>query len=92
MKTNILKKPTAANPHLNISRRRILNDYLAPGGNATIDGLINRNKSPVLMGQKGANVMTNGRDDFYNSLPYERINASGVSATPYVNMSSIDKD
>ena len=44
------------------------------------------------MGGKGANVMTNGRDDFYNSLPYERINAGGVSAQPYVNMSSLDKD
>ena len=29
-KTHVLRKPTDANPHLNVSRRRILNDYLAP--------------------------------------------------------------
>ena len=52
VKTVVHKKPTAANPHLNISRRRILNDYLAPSTNSpmTLDAIANRNRSPALMG------------------------------------------
>ena len=65
VKTVILKKPTAANPHLNISRRRILNDFIAPSGNnpISLDAIANRNKSPTLMGKK--NVIP-GRDEYYN--------------------------
>ena len=68
VKTTVLKKPTAANPHLNFSRRRILNDHISPSGNAaTLDGMINRNKSPALMGKVKAAHLTGGnRDDFYN--------------------------
>ena len=72
VKTVVLKKPTQANPHLNYSRRRILNDHIAGSGSPhTLDGLINRNKSPTLMGIKGVNPMANGRsDEFYDKVTY----------------------